>query len=263
MQSSKFVSAFAAASLALSAVGCGAAPEGNAPTTVDGVNAQITDAVTQLEARPALPEATNETGSLAPNGAARALTFLNNSMSAGDVCITPLDLQAPGGHRLAWLARRSAPGNAISFQWSQDLGFAWAETGKLVPGATFSASQLIAAEARSANTITFGVSDFGVAGFDTPTGDPSGAFTIRTRPGVPSGQFAVAIALSGSPAFAVQAVGNASYAFKAPTTFGVRFGNCMAGDVMDDSDDFVTIPFSDSRTAVTATINPDRTFTFR
>ena len=76
-------------------------------------------------------------------------------------------------------------------------------------------------------------------------------------------QFTSGAQVGGSLAFAVQAVGNASYAFKAPTTFGVRFGNCMAGDVMDDSDDFVTIPFSDSRTAVTATINPDRTFTFR
>jgi len=263
MRSSKIVHVFAAASLALGAVGCGAAPEGNAPSDFGGSNAQITDTVTQLEARPALPEATNEAGVHAPNGATRSVTFVNNSMRVGDVCITPLDLEAPGGHRLAWLARYSAPGRSVSFQWSQDLGFAWAETGKFVPGVTFEASQVIAAEARSANAITFGVDPYGMGSFLAPTGDSSGAFTIRTQPGVPSDRFAVALALSGSPAFAVPAVGNASVSFKAPTTFGIRFGSCMQGDVMDETDAFVTIPFGDSRTAVTAVLNADDTFSFR
>lgn len=163
------------------------------------------------------------------------LTFVNHSTNQGDVCLYQADpgLGVPGAVSTAWMVKPSFPGTETVFHWQAQYEFVWGEPGNLKPGATFVAVQRHSAEVGSSNQIAFdkrggsyGFSDQG------PSPDPS-RLIVQVRGGVPPGEVAVGIGMSGMAIYAAQAIPNMSYAFSPHPTYWTAFGAFAPGEVLD------------------------------
>lgn len=200
-------------------------------------------------------------------GATYSLAFVNNSSQTGTACVYQNDptMGVPNAMSLAWMTRVAAPRTKLVFQWQVDYSFVWAETGALVPGVMFEASQTWPADLSTANQVTLSYMD-GFYTFENQTQGPrSGSLYIVNGPSVPAGDAAVGIGMSGLPIYAVQAQPNWNLVFTPHPLYWITFGNYVQGEVMDveSISNAAQVIFPPGGYSMTATLNQNMSWTIQ
>lgn len=196
-----------------------------------------------------------------------SLTCINNSEQLGSFIVLqkPLGPKIPANvFSLAWFARPTHPGTKVTFNWTVDYCFVWAETGVLVPGITFCASQSAAADPYGANKVQLTADKYGATYFDNQSSDGTiGSLTIQQLANVVPNRTSVGVGMSGAGTFAVQAAPNMTAVFTPHPNYWVLFGNFDAGEVMDiqDVNEAVQVTYGGSLAARTAVMGMDNIIT--
>jgi len=136
---------------------------------------------------------------------------------------------------LAWFARGAHPETQITFKWTMDYSFVWAETGPLSPGVLFEPGQVKAADLSTSNQISFGSQNNAFRFFGQMDGRLHGQLFIDQDNTVPVSVAAIGFGLSGSAAFAQQALPNRRTMFNPRPKFWIAFGEFEPGEVLDIS----------------------------
>lgn len=141
---------------------------------------------------------------------------------------------SPHAMPLAWFAKFSRPQSRIRFEWGDDLGFSWAETGELRPGMQFCASETHH-PAGGNNQISL-VYD-GAYHFVNPERGPDAAGLHLAGSGsIPArSQAAVGVTMSGSTVYATQARPHQNLTFSPQPQYFIAYGNYEEGEVIDVS----------------------------
>lgn len=197
-------------------------------------------------------------------GVSYSLIFVNNSTNPGSACVYQEDpnIGNPNVQSLAWFAKRTAPTTRTTFSWTVDYSFVWAETGELIPGVMFAASQTWAADLTSTNQVTFS-NDGGMYTFQNQqAGAQAGSLYIREDASVPLKQASVGIGMSGAGTFAVQAQPNMNLVFTPHPKYYITFGEFTPGEVLDITSitDKAEIKFPSGVTSMTALLREDNTW---
>ena len=197
-------------------------------------------------------------------GVSYTLNVFNNSTQTGDTCIYQTDpnTNMPNVQSLAWFSKMSTPTTKMKFTWQVDYSFVWSETGVLVPGVVFDASQNQAADLSTSNQITF-TNVGGAYDFQNQTvGPQAGTLYIRQDGTIASQAASVGIGMSGAGTFAVESQPNMSAMFTPHPVYWITFGNYVAGQVLDVAtiSQKKQILFPVNVYSMTATFNPDNTW---
>jgi len=204
-------------------------------------------------------------GALDGDGVQYSVIFVNHSSQTGSACIyqEDPDLSVPNVMSLAWFVKAAAPTTRIQFSWEIDYDFVWSETGNLVPGVVFVASQTWPANLTTTNQVTFTRSGGAYTFKDQMEGTRDGILYINEDSTIPIGQAAVGIGMSGFGTFAVQAQPNQFLNFTPSPQYWITFGNFIQGEVMDISvtTSAARIDFPPNVYSMTATLEPDNTWT--
>jgi hypothetical protein len=139
------------------------------------------------------------------------------------------------GFSLAWFCTPYPiqPKARTRFTWQADYEFSWADTGALVPGVEYRASQTESCNPEGANTTELSMSS---APDLSPAvkNPPSGSLVIRQAANVPNNRLSVGIGMSGAPVYAFQAGPNMMHTVMAVPNYWIAFGtNVRAGMVLD------------------------------
>jgi hypothetical protein len=220
-------------------------------------------------------------GALSPNGVSPAdttyiLTVVNNSTDFVDMCVyqNDPDIGVPNILSLAWFAKPAEPTTTVVFKWTIAYSFVWSETGTLIPGVEFAASQ-----SWPADPSAIGVSDPKTAGnqigltydqvgqaytFDSvPTkGAQRGTLYINEDATIPLNQASVGIGMSGSGTYAVQAQPNETLTFSPHPVYYLAAGTFKQGIALDTGsiNNPVQIQFPVGVFAMTAVLQQDNTW---
>lgn len=199
------------------------------------------------------------------SGVEYSLYFVNNSTQTGDACIYQQDPDTndPNVMSLAWFAKAAAPTTNVNFDWTIDYSFVWSETGTLVPGVMFTASQTWAADLSLTNEVQF-TKNGGAYTFQNQTQGPqAGTLYVREDSTIPSNQASVGIGMSGSGTFAVQAQPNVTAMFTPHPEYWITFGSFVKGQVLDTTTitNAANIAFPANTYSMTAILNADNTWT--
>lgn len=194
------------------------------------------------------------------------VSAMNNSMNRGSFMIfqKPQNFSQGNVFSLAWMARMCSPQTNTAFNWKQDYAFSWSQTGQLVPGVRFTASQMIPADPKNQNSIRLDYN--GSFSFQDPNpGGSSGTLTVQDSASIPMNKAAVGIAMSGSTIYASQAQPNTNQIFTAQPNYWIAFGNYQEGEVLDISRIWNTaaLNFPPGVTRINVTLNQDNTFTIQ
>lgn len=189
-----------------------------------------------------------------------------------DFCVyqTPPDRENPKVHSLAWLVKKAHPGTTLSFAWTIDYSFTWAQSGVLKPGVVFEASQVFPADpaTRYGNQIQFDYKD-GAYLFETGTtpqlSSETGSLHIVQSPNIPTDDASVGIGMSGSGTFAIQAEPNMLATFSPHPTYWLTAGTYVQGEVVDieDISNAQPIEFQGDWFVMTATLDGDNLWTVK
>lgn len=141
---------------------------------------------------------------------------------------------SPHAMPLAWFAKFSRPQSRIRFEWGDDLGFSWAETGELRPGMQFCASETYH-PAGGNNQISLAYN--GAYHFVNPEHGPDAAGLHLAGSGsIPArSQAAVGVTMSGSTVYATQARPDQNLTFSPQPQYFIAYGNYEEGEVIDVS----------------------------
>lgn len=192
----------------------------------------------------------------------RTIVCHNASLSTGAFALLRSGIASTIGQPwpVVWMAERVPPGGRVRFRWcGQTPGFAWARTGRLVPGSDFFATETIAAEPPGFGRIDLVAHD-GTARFQGLHG--TGCLEelhIRCTAQLPQGSLSVAACLDGRPVAAVQALPNVLIGLTTGTSWRLAFGNLEAGAVVDPSHlaTGIELPAVRPGQTVSATLNLD------
>lgn len=168
-------------------------------------------------------------------GQTYTLIVVNNSSNPGNACVYQKDpdLGVPNVMSLAWFAKYAFPTTTLRFSWTVDYNFVWSQTGQLVPGVMFTASQSPSANLSTTNQITLDYQS-GAYDFTNQTQGPeAGTLYIREGPSVPLNQAAVGIGMSGFGTFVVQAQPNLNLTFTPDPEYWITFGTYSQGQVLN------------------------------
>jgi hypothetical protein len=204
------------------------------------------------------------------DGVGYALTVINKSTMAGNACVfqTSPDESDPGILSLAWFSKYVFPTTKVAFSWQIDYNFVWAQTGQLMPGVQFTASQDPEANLSTTNQITLMYDPvnkaytFGAQGTG-PKKDNLYILGDRTIPSI--SDVAVGIGMSGSGTFAVQARPNIQHTFTPHPKYWLVFGKFTQGEVLDIGEitDAVEINFHPGVYSMTAVLELDNTWSIK
>ncbi len=168
---------------------------------------------------------------------------------------------SPQALPLAWLTGSAAPRSRIKFEWGDELGFSWAETGELQPGIQFSASETLDPDGAS-NMVTLdydGCYQF-VNARQGP--DASGLYLAGSDRIPARSKAAVGVTMSGRTVYAVQARPNQALAFALHPQYFVAYGHYEEGQVIDVGTvgNPLQLSFPAGIYAMTTTLNADGTW---
>jgi hypothetical protein len=170
-----------------------------------------------------------------------SLQVKNDSPNPGAVCLytTSPDTQEiqQNLRSLAWFSKPMNKGTQAKFTWNLDFSFAWAESSELVPGVSFEAGQIIAADiqdktknraffSRENNAYEFGDPANAVV-------PPAGALVISTDGSIPYARALIGIGINGRAALVVNATPNYNFTFIPKIKYWLAFGNFKEGTVLD------------------------------
>lgn len=195
-----------------------------------------------------------------------SVLFLNHSQNSGNVCMyqTDPDIGVNDVQSLAWFTKYVHPQTRVEFYWKVDYSFVWAETGELVPGVRFIASQMVPADLEGRNKIPFNHVNGGFK-FGEVTQGTGGRLMINEEKHIPFDTASVGIGMSGKGTLVVQAQPNMNLVFTPKPKYWIAFGNYTEGEVLDLSE--MTYPaeivFPVNVYSMTAILNPDNTWTIK
>jgi hypothetical protein len=141
---------------------------------------------------------------------------------------------APNAMALAWFSKYSNPSPTaeLTFEWTVDVGFSWAETGDLQPGIRFAASEKYIPQGGK-NKITLDYNK-GYLFTDEAQGPDKDRFYLAQSPDIPLKSLAsVGVTMSGSTVFAAQARPNQNLTFSPHPRYFIAYGNYQKGEVID------------------------------
>jgi len=197
-------------------------------------------------------------------GQTYTLIFQNNSSNAGDVCVYQTDpnIGVPDVMSLAWFSEYNYPTTQVQFQWEIDYSFVWGQTGNLVPGVVFSASQTWAADLQSKNQVTL-TYDQAYTFANQTYGPQSGTLYITEDRSLPLKDASVGIGMSGAGTFVVQAQPNLNLLFTPHPIYWITFGDFEPGEVLDIESitNVAQVAFPPNIFTMSAVLNPDNTWT--
>lgn len=199
-----------------------------------------------------------------------ALRLTNNSPLGGNMCLYqhhPDQEAASDLYSLAWQCQNCPPGATTTFSWALDFGFAWAAAGSLGPGAFFEPIQAIEADpgVSGKRSVLFHNS---AHGYELGPGSPepeAGYLNLQTDDSVPQNQMAVALTVSGRPAFARPAGPNLDLTFRPELRYWVAFGPFEAGQALDFDEIMLTteVVFPAGKRSAQAAFQRDCTWAVR
>ncbi len=195
-----------------------------------------------------------------------SINFENNSTNYGKACIYQADPQmGPYVMSLAWFAKPAHPTTSIRFEWNLDYSFVWAETGELVPGVVFEASQAWEADLLGKNLVTFTMDKDAYTFTDLTKGENKGVLQIIQDSSIPLKHASVGIGMSGAGTFAVQAQPNLNLDFTPHPEYWITFGDYESGEVLDITQitNKAKIEFAPGVYSMDAILNEDNTWTIR
>jgi rhizosphere induced protein len=201
------------------------------------------------------------------SGTNYSLIFQNNSSNGWTAAVYQ---QAPNISQqdvmsLAWFAQAADPSTTVTFYWQINYDFVWSETGTLVPGVLFSASQNWSTNPEGQNNqVGFTYGNGGPFTFNNQTAGPQqGTLYIAQDGTIPENTAAVGIAMSGAGTFVVQAEPNITASFTPTPNYWITFGDYVQGQVMDIQQitSAAQIVFPVNVTSMTATLNANNSWT--
>lgn len=168
-------------------------------------------------------------------GAQYSIIAINNSTEVGSFCVFQSDpnVNDPRVVSLAWFSKPVVPRTKTQFTWTIDYSFVWSETGELIPGVIFDASQTFPADLSSTNQVTF-MNAGGAFTFSNQTSGPdAGSLYILEDRSIPSSTASVGIGMSGAGTFVVPSQPNTTLIFSPRPKYWITFGNYTPGQVLD------------------------------
>lgn len=193
-----------------------------------------------------------------------SVIFRNNSSKAGSAYLYQTDPEASASS-LVWLSRYAFPTTSVSFQWKQDYGFCWSQTGVLQTGVVVAASQYWDSDLTTNNEVTFNYApQYRAFTFeDQHQGPQAGSLVIQNTNTIPADVASVGIGMAGSPILMSQAAANITYMFTPKPEYWIAFGYNTQGEVIDIStvNSPAQIQFPANIYSMTAILNPDLTWT--
>lgn len=201
---------------------------------------------------------------LTTTGQRYTVNFQNHSDNSGSVMLFQTDenMEQDGVMSLAWFTKRVHPGSSVKFTWGIDYSFVWAETGELVPGVRFDASQVVPATLDNNNKIPFS-HEGGAYFFKERKNGTAGQLTIVEDGTIPLKKAAVGIGMSGAGIFVRQAQPNLTLSFKPKPKYWIAFGNYETGEILNIQEvtKSAEIKFGTNQYSVQAVLNVNNTWT--
>ncbi|WP_441244356.1 hypothetical protein [Tardiphaga sp. 768_D3_N2_1] len=190
------------------------------------------------------------------------LKFLNNTAATQTFVCFQSSQNPPSGLVPAWFAMRVSPRTQLLFSWQQTYDFVWMESGKLAPGITFAAIEVLPATlpASSLVTLTYGSGAFG---FIDQRQGRSDSLMITCDGTVPTDTASVGIGMAGAATEVMQAAPNMTFTFAPTARYWMTLADVVQGEIFDPSKLVPVVPlvFEPNVYALTATLNPDGTVT--
>jgi hypothetical protein len=200
-------------------------------------------------------------------GVQYTLTFLNNSTLSADFCLFQQDpdLGVSDALPLAWFTKYvlSGQGQQAVFYWSINYSFVWGQTGQLIPGVTFNASQILPADLSTSNQVTLNQVSGAYEFIDQTAGSRNGELYITENGTIQLDTVSVGIGMSGSGTFAVQGEPNMNLVFTPHPQYWCAFGTFTPGEVLDVEEitNTAQISYPPNTYAMYAILNQDNTWT--
>lgn len=202
-------------------------------------------------------------------GTQYALSVANNSSDYVDLCVyqTQPNLSLRNVMSLAWFAEPAWPTTTVKFEWTINYSFVWDQTGMLIPGVVFDASQSWPADPSNItnNQVYFTYSQ------NAYTFQPStlvqapevGNLYIQESGTIPLKEASVGIGMSGAGTFVVQAEPNKNLVFSPHPEYWITAGTFQPGQVLDVEQitNSAALQFPPGVFELDATLNLDNTWT--
>lgn len=165
----------------------------------------------------------------------------NNSTVFGSFCIyqasSQPDITNPNIMSLAWLTKAAFPTTSLSFKWGIDYSFVWDETGPLIPGVVFDASQQVPCDPVTNNNITLAYKNNAYNFTGLGHGGQNGTLNVTGDTSIPPvNNASVGIAMSGAGTFVQPAQPNMDLVFSLTPTYWITYGNFVPGQVLQISE---------------------------
>jgi hypothetical protein len=194
------------------------------------------------------------------------LRAINNSTKPGSMCVfQPYpDPGVASATPLAWLSKWTIQGMTVLYQWTVDYNFVWGETGPLVPGVIFDASQILNADLQNTNKVTFTHAGGTYEFINQTKGPQPGTLYVTEDITIPRNeQASVGIGMSGFGTFIVQAEPNINLAFMPFPQYFIAFGDFQQGEALDLATikNSAMVPFPKNVFSMTAILNPNNSWT--
>jgi len=193
------------------------------------------------------------------------LHVLNESRNTFDFCVYQKDpdIGVADVLSLAWFTKRAHGNSKLRFKWTKDYSFVWDETGTLVPGVIFDASEVLPADPRdpAKNAVLYEYTD-GAYTFARETGQSTGHLHVTESGDLPALQSSVGIGMSGNGTFAVQAQPNLNLVFTPHPSYWITAGTFVEGQVLDVETitNVAPVNFPENVYSMTATLHMDNTW---
>ncbi len=192
-----------------------------------------------------------------------SVIFKNESTNSGNICLFQKDpdIGVTDVMSLAWFSKYVYPSTNVTFDWEIDYNFVWSETGELVPGVIFHASQSPDANLTDSNAITLS-HDKAYHFKNQSSKTPQGSLYIQEDSTIPLKMASVGIGMSGCGTFVVQAQPNMNLTFTPHPEYWIAFGNYNQGQVLDiqEMTNDVQIKFPNGIYTMVATLKADNTW---
>ncbi|MCC8460055.1 protein RhiA [Photorhabdus aegyptia] len=191
--------------------------------------------------------------------------FENNSSAAWTVYLYQRIPNQPSEvFSLAWQASpfKIVSGAFFTFKWSTDFSFVWGRTGVLTNGVVFEAGQVVDANPKDKNIITFDTSDNTPAFRSATEVGEGGILTIKQNRNIPNSLYTTGIGMSRHGTFVQQALANTTQLYTPEPKYyiavgiGIQIGQVLAQTVSQTSE----LIFPPSVYNLTATLTDAQTW---
>jgi hypothetical protein len=201
------------------------------------------------------------------------LKAANNSSRDGDFCVFTtfpgLKQGQVASSPLAWLNKFAFQNGRITFDWSSEYSFVWYNSGKIMPGVRYHASETMLADPEDANSNRAYLEWFEGKTYRfhpdrKKANEPiDGGLIVTCAPSLPDRDASVGIAIGGSPAMIVPAGPRLDFTFLPHPTYWIAFGKFDKGEVLDlnTMTNIQKVEFASNQFEKEVILNPDNTWT--